>query len=764
MDSRHLPRRIASLVPVTLVLLALPSWASDVAWTETGAPNSGNVYKVIVDASDTSTVYALSDPGVFESTDGGTSWSLILPVPGTLLDIAMAPSDPTTLYATNFNKKVYKTSDGGATWATVTDPVTTAGQTQIIRATVDPADKDVVYVLTDNSGIYKSVDGGTTWNPINTGLTTLIAAVAGSVNDIIFDRLIVDPTDSNVLYLGVSADVSHTNPGGLYKSTNGGGSWSAASLGTLSVKDIDMDPADHTHLVAVTCDSGNGSFYSVTGSGATPGTPVALSSPCPVRVRFDPSDNTHLYMGEADGLYESADSVASWSPDSTVAVQQIEDIAIDPVTPANVFVSTGAWGIYRSADSGATWNLSNTGINDVVPNTLFTGTDGVIYIGSVGTGVLKSTDGGASWAEANSGLPVASGDINVNALVQDPGTPATLYAGTQFGLFQTVDGGQNWSLVNNGITDAFSTAIAFDPQVHTTLYDGTVHGFFKSIDGGVTWNSAGAGLPATPDIISIAVDPTDSNIVFAGSDYLGLYLSTDGGADFAPANSGLSPSWITSIAFDPADHNTVYVSTLNQRGFFVSVDGGASWSESDNGFPFSDPNFDGFAQVVTDPTDAATIFLMPYLPGATGTPVYFSTDSGADWSIFTTATTLQAQAAAQVSRAMHTRAPIKAASSTVNMTWLTFSPTKQVLGMGADHKIYVLGSTSASGGGGSSGGGSSGGGSSGGGSSGGGSSGGGSGGGGAAASGGGGTLPPIGIVALLGILAIRRKLSIASRR
>lgn len=367
-----------------------------------------------------------------------------------------------------------------------------------------------------------------------------------------------------------------------------------------------------------------------------------------------------------------------------------------------------------------------------------------IYIATEGTGVLKSADGGVNWGQANNGITSGGSGITINAMVRDPKTPATLYAGSQFGMFQTLDSGGHWALLNNGITDSNTLSVAVDPQVPDTLYVGTVHALFKSTDGGAHWHPAGTGLPSSfPDIISIAVDPTDSNIVFAGSDSSGLYESSDGGATFSPAGSSLaSATWITAIAFDPADHETVYVSTINNIGFFKSVDGGATWTESDSGFP-SVLDYFGFAQIVIDSANPSTIFVMPYLPSDTAIGAYFSTDAGASWNPLTTGSVITAQSKTTRAHAALGARASPESTSTVNMSWVAVNPkkTSQLTGMGADHKLYILGSITNLGGG----------------SSGGGSSGGGGGtGGGAASSGGGGAFPSV-FLSILAFMAIRRR-------
>lgn len=738
MFSRLLSRRLSASVLVTLMLFALPSLAAAPSWTVAGAPTGGNVYKVIVDPTDSNKVYALSDPGVYQSSDGGANWTLVLSDPSHILDLAMAPSDHLTLYATTFNNGVYKSADGGGSWRTTQKPVPVDYQVMLQHVSVDPTDASVVYVLTDSSGVRKSSDGGDSWHSANGGLSSVISGATH------LDRLVVDPSNTLLLYLAVSQDSNSgaTPLAGLYTSSDGGGNWSVLSgLSGVDLGDVDMDPTDPTHLVAV----GGCGFYDITNSGAN----VASSTPgvCLGHVKFDPSDHLHIYGGGSPGLSQSPDGGASWSSSSELTAAQVYDVAIDPTTPSKVFAGTAAWGLYVSSDSGTSWALSNAGIDDVMVNAMVSAND-AIYVASEGTGVLKSTDGGVSWDHANNGISTSPSGININALVEDPKTPAILYAGTQFGLFQTQDSGGSWSLLNNGITDHYTLAVAVDPQVPATVYAGTMHKLFKSVDGGAHWSPTGSGLPSSfPDIVSIAVDPTDSDIVFAGSDSYGLYESSDGGAHFSPAGASLaSATWITSIAFDPADPKTVYVATINNIGFFKSVDGGVNWTESDNGFP-SILDYTGFAQIIIDPADPSTLFVMPYQPGDTAIGTYYSTDAGADWSPLTTGSVSATRATRHERGILGSSSTQSRSKASVTMSWVAVNPKKpsQLTAVGSDHKLYRLSSISDLQSSGSSGGGGSG------------SGGGGGGSGGTASSGGGGPFPPLVAALLLGIAVTRRR-------
>ncbi len=119
------------------------------------------------------------------------------------------------------------------------------------------------------------------------------------------------------------------------------------------------------------------------------------------------------------------------------------------------------------------------------------GTPATLYAGTAGGGVFKSGDAGSTWSAANSGLT----NPNVRALAIDPVTPATIYAGTTGGVFKSTDGGDTWAAANTGLTGTFITALAIDPTTPATLYAATgTGGVFKSTNSGGTWTAANTGL------------------------------------------------------------------------------------------------------------------------------------------------------------------------------------------------------------------------------------------------------------------------------
>jgi photosystem II stability/assembly factor-like uncharacterized protein len=150
--------------------------------------------------------------------------------------------------------------------------------------------------------------------------------------------------------------------------------------------------------------------------------------------------------------------------------------------------------------------------------------------------LLKSKDGGTTWSTASSGLTGVdcTGVPPVLSLAIDPKNSSTLYATTHTGLFKSTDGGASWAAAGSGLPDHLpdgrpfysAGAMVIDPQNPSTLYaamslpGGLAGGVFKSSDGGATWVAANSGLPGTaaPFIRFLAIDPKHPDTLYAISD------------------------------------------------------------------------------------------------------------------------------------------------------------------------------------------------------------------------------------------------------
>jgi photosystem II stability/assembly factor-like uncharacterized protein len=160
-------------------------------------------------------------------------------------------------------------------------------------------------------------------------------------------------------------------------------------------------------------------------------------------------------------------------------------------------------------------------------------------------------------------------------------------------LHKSVDGGMNWShslFKNMGVLAACASELVVDPQNSGHLYAAFQYGgVFKSTDAGATWNAANSGLTPRAVAFALAIDPGNPSTVYTVSS-AGVFKSSDGGMSWNPASSGL-PDWSSELeefgsirprlAVDPQNSARVYLSIGigGKHHVFQSSDGGASWTD-----------------------------------------------------------------------------------------------------------------------------------------------------------------------------------------
>jgi hypothetical protein len=354
---------------------------------------------------------------------------------------------------------------------------------------------------------------------------------------------------------------------------------------------------------------------------------------------IDPTTPTTLYAGTGGGVFKSTNGGGNWSAaNAGLPGGAVGTLAIDPTTPTTLYAGTISGGVFKSTNGGGNWSAANTGlpaktyvsavaIDPTTPTTLYAGTAG---------GVFKSTDGGGNWSAANTGLvrnipglpPTIPGLL---ALAIDPTTPTTLYAGTEFGVFKSTDGGDNWSAASTGLAPTIPDlppnypapptgirALVIDPTTPTTLYAGTMttfngrilsSGVFKSTNGGGNWSAANTGLPANTYVSALAIDSTTPTTLYAGTFYAGtlyvgtgLYIggtggvfkSTDGGGSWSAANSGLTSTPVAVLVVDP--NSVPYAGTYSGGVFAFQV------TAAPTGTPFTISNLGGVSLTSSDPS------------------------------------------------------------------------------------------------------------------------------------------------------------------
>lgn len=247
----------------------------------------------------------------------------------------------------------------------------------------------------------------------------------------------------------------------------------------------------------------------------------------------------------------------------------------------------------------------------------------LVYAGS-STGTVYRARGDTTGAPITNsvGIPKTTA---VSALLPDPHTAGTVYAGTSSGFYVTTDYGDHWRSIGTGLpsNDTVDT-LTFGGNA-TTLFAGTAqHGVYTSADLGRTWHAANAGLPSASDVYVLLWDSA-SRSLFAGVDGVGLFVSMDGGQSWTARTAGLPAKVEVFALAELPSHSlnptgpTIFLG--GAQGLFASTDGGQRWTAAGQGLPTGrvlslavDPNIPGWIYAGTDST------------------VYRSPDGGQHWN------------------------------------------------------------------------------------------------------------------------------------
>jgi photosystem II stability/assembly factor-like uncharacterized protein len=439
-----------------------------------------------------------------------------------------------------------------------------------------------------------------------------IGPEGGTIN-----ALAIDPASPATIYAG-SGDIY--GGAGVWKSTDGGGTWSHTGLATGTVIALAIDPREPSTVYAST-----GLLWKSADAGASwtvlPGlpadTPATADAPV-TTVAVSPRDSS-VFAGTSRGVFKSADGGATWAllggglPQSGEAF----GLTVDPAHPAVVYVgNTNACAIYKSVDSGATWvpKRSGLGCHTLSAFALDPSASNTLYASVFTGGVFKSINGAESWMPTGGGFPAGS---TVQALAVAPGS-SSVYAGSTAGLFQSTDAGRTWT--RRGVAGWSVLALAVPPKSPSAVYAGLLNlGVFASSNGGHTFKERNHGLVAT-SVSFLALGPGQPSVLYAASPRGGaIWKTADGGASWQSAAPGSAltpePDSLTALAVSPVSSAVLYAGFA--YGIAQSIDGGLTWRNRSRS-SIIDEQIDVIA---VDPQNSATIY-------AAGHSVSAQPDSG----------------------------------------------------------------------------------------------------------------------------------------
>ncbi len=654
-------RRIPGAFVLSLCLAAAPARAGLNYWSPIG-PEGGEIRALAADPQQSGVVYAGSWGGVFKSSDGGATWSRTSRgLKGSAVcSLAVAPSNRSRVYAGTDNG-VLASRDGGATWT-----ATALQGLYVLSLAVDPRDADRVWAGTQNS-LFRSRDGGAHWSAADSDLIarvvdvaldpvhpdTVYAAVAGledfGVDGIVKStdagatwkllgnglepaypwqdnvRLAVDPKAPNVVYASFREFPDPSiRPDVTYRSTDGGGHWSATEGGFPLAVDRDgavyagdRRSTDHGatwQRVAAPPDSASryaagGTLWAASGGSGvlrsldraatwqvSPGGPRATAV---TSIAIDPDTPRVIYAGAGEaGVRKTLSSGQRWQPlDAGLPADARgfnahQILALDPRQPRTVYLTwlTSEHGFARSDDGGTHWTLLPDTPPHNIPDILQLAVDpaaGTVYFVGYGAAgypcaLARSDDSGVT----RRCIQPPATDLPApffTRLALDPSRAGTLWLlDRRDRLWKSADRGATWAQVRpRGLEKAGEPrALLFDATRPGRLYLGTERWLatdrpervWRSDDGGLTWSPWGSGMPAESKVTRLLRDPGQPSILYAAvehfhdplrltDDLSGVYWSRDGGRTFTGLRDGLPTGRVLDLVLDPKDPRKLYAAT-----------------------------------------------------------------------------------------------------------------------------------------------------------------------------------------------------------
>ena len=566
-------------------------------------------------------------PAPLDTSAGALETRNASPAAGRASALAVDPTDSMTLYAGYALGGVWKTVDGGATWAPLMDlePTLAVG-----ALAIDPAAPQTIYVGTgepapylgySGEGVFKSTDGGQTFAKI--GGATLDGLTIG--------RIFLDGAAGHLyataFYGGLGrGDICNfdvDDPAqGLYRSDDGGDTWTILLSGQVTDLEVDTSVVPRRIFVgqfsagALRSDDGGASWV------APAGLP---KKPSRVELAIAPTDPTVVYAGLGDqqsaSVYVSQDGGKTFAlmpgaPDYCTGQCYYDNaVAVDPGDAKTLYVGgslCGVWKTSNGTDPAPTWvNASLQG---------------------------QDCGGGDNWF-------VGYVHPDVHAIAFDPSAPATVFAASDGGLARSSDGGATWTQLNAGVATLQLYALCADPTSAVNLYGGAQdNGAFMRTGTSLTWTGVSSG-----DGGYCAVDPKNPKLVLGSTDYGSVFRTTTGFKGTPSFVFETDPStctagapgcgdrvgFIAPLVGDPSTAGTFYVGT---HRLYKTVNGGTKWTAvsadltaGKSSVTCPDASFQPFDDTLTNITVAPSAPGTIYTGSQTGV-ISVTTDGGGTWT------------------------------------------------------------------------------------------------------------------------------------
>jgi photosystem II stability/assembly factor-like uncharacterized protein len=501
-------------------------------------------------------------PADISSLYSGLKWRNIGPFRGgRSLAACGVAEQPMTFYFGATGGGVWKTTDGGVSWYSISDSTFTSSSVGSIA--VAPSDPNIIYVgmgevemrgnISYGDGVYKSTDAGKTWKHI------------GLEDSYAIGRIVVHPKDPNLVYVAALGHIFGKNTErGVYRSRDGGTNWERVLYKNdeTGANEITFDPTNPSIMYAALWQARRGPHYLSSG-------------------------------GDGCGMYKSLDGGTTWfsisqKPGLPVGLLGKMEVAVSPANGNRIWamIENKNGGIFRSDDGGESWSQINTDKNlwqrpwyfsEIVADPKDVNT---LYVLNVG--FWRSSDGGKNFSSLN----IEHGDCH--DLWINPENPDILLLADDGGASVSYNRGSAWSELD--IPTAQFYHVSVDNDFPYNIYgcqqdNSSIRIKSRTPDGSIgsrDWESSAGGESGY-----IVADPENSNVTYGGN-YMG-YLSkydriTGQNQDVSvypvgPLGAGAVEmkyrfQWTYPIVFSPHDPNTLYVTS---QYVHRSTDEGMSW-------------------------------------------------------------------------------------------------------------------------------------------------------------------------------------------
>ncbi len=425
------------------------------------------------------------------------TWGAALGAVGRLHLIAINQQAPSTIYVGSPRAGIWKTTDTGASWRTITDILPSL---LVSALAISPSDSSQIFVATTDRGVFSSIDGGSIWNPIMTDTTlTPDTNETGEV-------MLVHPTTPGLVYV--------TGRSGIFalQTDSAGTRWTLKLSGGRAT-DLVMDPSNPDRLLA------------------------ALSSPIPNPIPGQPP------VTFTTGIYESRDAGNNWRPLSgcsggslppTIGTNYKITLALSGNTVYAGYKAKQKFELYRTTGIGCTiggfseqtWErrgeIIGPGADDNAWNRMNADPSDPRFVYVSGVNFLISTDGGVTFSQRPGQQP----HVDHHGFATDPTSARVIYVITDGGIYRSPDRGlpttlpnspptTSWSFIGDGLANVEFYDIKAAATSPNLIIGGTQDNGTLQYDGSSNaWQVIKGGDGATVDI-----DPTDSDIKYAMNQY-----------------------------------------------------------------------------------------------------------------------------------------------------------------------------------------------------------------------------------------------------